>query len=96
MRLRFIAGLMATAGLLVGYLFRPGSENLLLVAGAVFIVQGLAVAHALAKKSGVGYVPLLVLYVAMIVPPNLAIPLVLAAGLVDNWLDLRGKLISRN
>ncbi len=96
-RLGRIAGLLATAGLAAGVLLDgPGATNLLVVAGAVFFVQGLAVAHALVKESGLGSMPLMVLYAAMIFAAQLAIPLVLAAGLVDNWLDLRGKLISRN
>ena len=95
-RLGRIVGLIATAGLLAGFLFDgPGAANLMVVAGAVFFVQGLAVAHALVKVSGLGFMPLMVLYAAMIFAAQLAIPLVLAAGLVDNWLDLRGKLISR-
>ena len=61
----------------------------------MFFVQGLAVAHALVKESGLGSMPLMVLYAAMVFAAQLAIPLVLAAGLVDNWLDLRGKLIAR-
>ena len=95
-RLGRIAGLIATAGLLAGFLLDgPGAANLVVVAGAVFFVQGLAVAHALVKGSGLGFMPLMVLYAAMVFAAQLAIPLVLAAGLVDNWLDLRGKLISR-
>ncbi len=95
-RLGRIAGLIATAGLLAGFLLDgPGAANLVVVAGAVFFVQGLAVAHALVKESGLGFMPLMVLYAAMVFAAQLAIPLVLAAGLVDNWLDLRGKLISR-
>jgi uncharacterized protein YybS (DUF2232 family) len=96
-RLGRVAGLIGTAGLLAGFMLDgPGASNLLVVAGAVFFVQGLAVAHAMVKASGLGKTPLLVLYLAMILAAQLAIPLVLAAGLVDNWLDLRGKLISRN
>jgi len=95
-RLGRMAGLLAAAGLLAGFLLDgPGAANLKMVAGTVFIVQGLAVAHALVKESGLGYMPLVVLYGAMVIANRLAIPLVLAAGLVDNWLDLRGKLISR-
>ncbi len=95
-RLGRMAGLLAAAGLLAGFLLDgPGAANLKMVAGTVFIVQGLAVAHALVKESGLGYMPLVVLYGAMVIANRLVIPLVLAAGLVDNWLDLRGKLISR-
>jgi len=95
-RLGRIAGLLATAGLAAGFLLNgPGATNLLVVAGAVFFVQGLAVAHALVKESGLGPMPLMVLYAAMVFAAQLAIPLVLAAGLVDNWLDLRGKLSAR-
>ena len=95
-RLGRIAGLLAAAGLLAGFLLDgPGAANLKMVAGAVIVVQGLAVAHALVKESGLGYLPLVVLYAAMVFAGQLVMPLVLAAGLVDNWLDLRGKLISR-
>jgi len=96
-RLGRITGLIGSAALLAGFMLDgPGASNLLVVAGAVFFVQGLAVAHALVKASGLGTTPLLVLYLAMIFAAQLAVPLVLAAGLVDNWLDLRGKLISRD
>jgi len=95
-RLGRFAGLLAAAGLLAGFLFDgPGAANLKMVAGAIIVVQGLAVAHALVKESGLGYFPLVVLYAAMVIAGQLVMPLVLAAGLVDNWLDLRGKLISR-
>ncbi len=95
-RLGRVAGLIAAAGLLAGFLLGgPGAANLAIVATAVLVAQGLAVAHALVKESGLGLMPLMVLYIAMVLAGTLAIPLVLAAGLVDNWLDLRGKLISR-
>jgi hypothetical protein len=91
-----IVGLISTAGLLAGLFWQgPNAGSLIMVTGSVFLVQGLSVAHAVVKESGLGRAPLIIMYLALVFAAQLAIPLVLAVGLVDNWLDLRGRLFSR-
>lgn len=96
-RLGLMAGVPATLGLVAGALLNwPGSRNLLLVCGWVLLLQGLAVAHMLAKIWKTGKAPLAVMYVSLVFLPQAVGPLVLTVGLVDNWIDLRGRLRPRN
>ncbi|MCK8516132.1 DUF2232 domain-containing protein [Methylonatrum kenyense] len=77
----FLASLVAgeTGGLLSG---------LTLVFGALFLVQTVAVAHALVVARGWGWWPLLVVYALM---PFAAMPMALL-GMLDTLMDFRRRL----
>jgi hypothetical protein len=68
------------------------ADQVLIVLFALFVLQGLAVAHAGAARRKLHVAWLVALYVlALIVLPQL-LALVAAVGLVDNWLDLRQRI----
>lgn len=92
-RLGLIAGVPATFGLVAGLILRwPSLINLALLCGLIFCVQGLAVAHAMAKTWNIGKAPLVVMYVMLVPVGQIVVPLIATVGLVDNWFDLRKRI----
>ena len=53
--------------------------------------QGLAVAHAVVRERGTPTGWLVALYLLLVVPPNLAVPVVAVTGLLDGWVDFRAR-----
>ena len=58
----------------------------------MLVFQGLAFVHALAniRKTSVGW--LVALYLLLLVPPHLALPILAVTGLVDGLMDLRARV----
>ena len=75
------AGLMALAYLLKW----PVLTGLSILAIAVFVIQGLAVAHALVKRFAMSRGWLILVYVLLVQ----MLLLLAALGMLDNWLNLR-------
>lgn len=71
------------------------ADELLIVLLALFVIQGLALAHAVVAKRNMHVAWLVVLYVlAFFVLPQLMALLGLL-GLLDNWLDLRSRVADK-
>lgn len=68
-------------------------ENLTLVLVTGFLLQGLAVTHVIAAVSGSFW--LVAVYVLLIVAMPAAVPAVAGLGFVDNWFDLKSRLLRR-
>lgn len=68
--------------------------NVLMVLAVLFLMQGLAVIHAVVahQRSAVGW--LIVLYVVLLLVPH-SILLVAAGGIADNWADFRRRIGAR-
>jgi uncharacterized protein YybS (DUF2232 family) len=87
---------LAAAGLavLLGGLItnHPLLANLLLVAMLVFVLQGLALIHAAAAARNWPGAALAIVYVLLIFGMSVMAPVLALFGMVDNWLDFRGRL----
>ena len=59
---------------------------------AMLVFQGLAVVHDLVKrrKASVGW--LVMVYILLIMPPHVALPVLSLLGLTDGWIDFRGRV----
>ena len=58
---------------------------------AVLLFQGLAVAHAVVRGRKLSGGWLVALYLLLLVPPHLALPVLAGAGLLDGWLGFRAR-----
>ena len=56
-----------------------------------FVLQGLAVAHALVHGRGWSRRPLVAMYAVLFLVFSVAAPLLAMVGILDNWLDFRGR-----
>jgi hypothetical protein len=72
------------AGQFVGDLMGPVT--------AMLLFQGLAVAHGVVREGKMASGWLVALYLLLLIPPHLALPLVLVAGLLDGWFDFRARV----
>lgn len=90
---RWLGGL-ATVLIALGLVFDTQLvQNLRSLAVFAFLFQGLAVLHAAAHAKHWHVAVLAAVYVLMVVP---VVPLALTAvGLIDNWFNLRGRLLPR-
>lgn len=87
-----VAGLLATAALVDS----PIVFGLALVAAAVYVLQGLAVVHALVAARGMHRGWLVGMYALMVVMLlQMAVALIIV-GIVDAWVDLRARVAGRN
>ena len=59
---------------------------------AMLAFQGLAVAHAVVRERKVWTGWLVVLYLLLVVPPHLALPLLTLTGLLDGWMNFRARV----
>lgn len=66
------------------------STNLLFIAVGLFLLQGLAVGHALVKQTGANSAWLVAMYVVVILSPA-GIIFAAAMGLLDNGIDFRAR-----
>ncbi|TCO76981.1 hypothetical protein EV699_12722 [Plasticicumulans lactativorans] len=70
----------------------PFAGNLAIVAGAAYVLQGLAVVHGLVGLRGMSRVWLVALYLALLLAlPQVGLGLI-ALALVDAWADLRARV----
>ncbi len=93
-------GKQASIGLLIGIALAVFTNNqmiteLIMVAIAIFMFQGLSLAHGLVKLRGMGTGWLIVLYVLMFILFIQMIVLLATFGLVDNFVDFRQKQASK-
>jgi hypothetical protein len=58
---------------------------------AMLAFQGLAVAHAVARAREISSPWLVAMYLLLAVPPHLALPVLALTGLLDGWMDFRGR-----
>ena len=89
-------GKQASIGLLIGIALAVFTNNqmiteLIMVAIAIFMFQGLSLAHGLVKLRGMGSGWLIVLYVLMFILFIQMIVLLATFGLIDNFVDFRQK-----
>ena len=66
------------------------STNLLFVAVALFLLQGIAVGHAIVKQTGANSVWLIAMYIIVVISPAGMI-VAAALGLLDNGIDFRAR-----
>jgi uncharacterized protein YybS (DUF2232 family) len=69
--------------------------ELIMVAIAIFMFQGLSVAHSLVKQRGMGSGWLIALYALMFILLIQMIVLLATIGLIDNFVDFRQKQASK-
>lgn len=81
-----VASLLLVARLIYAL---PMLENLAIVVLAMFVFQGLAVAHAVVHSRRWPRWPLVAMYVLIVLFPLWLAGPVAGAGLVDNWFDFR-------
>ena len=58
---------------------------------AMLLFAGLAVAHGVVHERGMSTGWLVAMYLLLVVPPNLFLPLLMALGLLDGWFDFRAR-----
>ncbi len=83
-----LAVLVAVAG---GQTLRPLGVDLVLVAVVLYMLQGLALAHALVRTRGASVGWLVALYLALVFLWPYAMLAVATAGLADAWMDFRSQ-----
>lgn len=93
-------GRQASIGLLIGIALAVFTNNqliteLIMVAIAIFMFQGLSLAHGLVKLRGMGTGWLIALYVLMFILLIQMIVLLATFGLIDNFVDFRQKQASK-
>lgn len=93
-------GKQASIGLLIGIALAVFTNNqliteLIMVAIAIFMFQGLSLAHGLVKLRGMGTGWLIALYVLMFILLIQMIVLLATFGLIDNFVDFRQKQASK-
>jgi hypothetical protein len=93
-------GKQASIGLLIGIALAVFTNNqmiteLIMVAIAIFMFQGLSVAHSLVKQRGMGSGWLIALYALMFILLIQMIVLLATIGLIDNFVDFRQKQASK-
>ena len=69
--------------------------ELIMVGLAVFMFQGLSLAHALVKQRGMNTRWLVGLYILMVLLPVQMIVLLATFGIIDNFSDFRQKLLNK-
>jgi len=57
----------------------------------MLVIQGLAVVHGIVALAAMSTGWLVATYVLMLMIPQLAVPALCLTGLVDAWLDFRGR-----
>ena len=93
-------GKQATIGLLVAMAIAVFTNNqmiteLIMVALAIFMFQGLSLAHGLVKLRGMGVGWLIALYALMFILLIQMIVLLATLGVIDNYVDFRKKQASK-
>jgi len=93
-------GKPASIGLLAGMALAVFTNNqliteLIMVAIAIFMFQGLSLAHAVVKLRNLGAGWLIALYALMFILLIQMIVLLAAFGIIDNYVDFRQKLASK-
>ena len=93
-------GKKASIGLLIGIALAVFTNNqmiteLIMIAIAIFMFQGLSLAHALVKIRGLGAGWLITLYVLLFLLLIQMMVLLATFGLIDNFVDFRQKLVSK-
>lgn len=65
--------------------------NMLLVMIGVLLLQGLAIAHALAARFKANHAWLVMLYMMLVILMPYMLVMVAVTGLIDNWVDIRQR-----
>lgn len=95
LRLGSSAAVVATLLVLPAWITSGGfaemTANLLLVALALFMLQGLALGHAAVKQFGNNQAWLLMMYVVMVFTIPYGMLLAAVLGVLDNWFDFRAR-----
>lgn len=86
---RVIGVLAAVVFVAAGIKGYPFLQNLVIVLVAVFLLQGLALAHWLVQARGLSVGWLVALYAALVVAMPWSLVFVAASGFMDNWLEIR-------
>lgn len=66
-------------------------RELLRLAVVLYVIQGIAIAHAVVRNRGVSVGWLVGMYLALLLIPAVAILLLAVAGLSDTWVDYRRR-----
>jgi len=90
-------GKQASIALVVAIVIAVLSSNqliveLIMVGIAIFLFQGLSLAHAMVKKRGMNTRWLIGLYILMVLLPIQMIVLLATFGIIDNFADFRAKI----
>jgi uncharacterized protein YybS (DUF2232 family) len=90
---RVLAVFMVVAWLLARFGVAHEADDVVSLLLGVFLLQGLALAHATRLHFGLGSWSLVLFYVLLFLPPfaALVMPAIVVSGWLDNWLDLRGR-----
>ena len=95
LRLGSTAAVVATLLVLPAWITTGGigemATNLLLVALALFMFQGLALGHAAVKQFGNNQAWLVMMYVVMVFTMPYGLLLAAVLGVLDNWIDFRAR-----
>jgi len=87
--------LMALSLLPAGMISQVSGEIMIVIL-TLFVIQGLAVVHAIVAKRKMHVVWLVALYVV----PLIFLPQLIAAigilGLIDNWTDFRRRVVAKS
>lgn len=86
-----VASLLVLSAWITSGGFAEMAANLLLVALALFMFQGLALGHAAVKQFGNNQVWLLMMYVVMVFTIPYGLLLAAVLGVLDNWFDFRAR-----
>lgn len=71
----------------------PVFANLLVITGAAFVLQGMAIVHGVAAVKQWPSGALIVFYVVLVFGMSFVAPLLSVLGLLDNWTDLRARAV---
>lgn len=99
--LRLHRGLVIAASIVVVWLLFQGASapafirDIGLLLMAMFLIQGLAVAHSLVAQFGARRIWLIMLYVLLIFIMPHAAMIVAIVGMFDPWMDVRARVKSR-
>ncbi len=90
---RVLAVFIILAWLLARFGVAHEADDVVSVLLGVFLLQGLALAHAARLHFALGSWSLVLFYVLLFLPPfaALVMPAIVVSGWLDNWLDLRGR-----
>lgn len=69
----------------------PVFANLLVITGAAFVLQGIAIVHGVAASKQWPGGALVAFYVMLVFGMSFVAPLLSVLGLLDNWADLRAR-----
>jgi len=88
---RVLAVLAVIAWALTAWRVAREADDVLYVLLGMFLLQGLALVHAIRESFGVGGWTLVLFYILLFLLSALVLPVLVMLGLVDNWLDFRGR-----